>query len=230
MLISYQRRGGMQPPPDNETLTIEDDGSFSLWRSISWAVYPPTPVGRFAGKLSAAMLERLKQASAAASQSGNIHLISRPGNAIQTIELGKVRGEVSANDDAPGAWGTLITLLSDLARDLTAHPVAAIALEVADEGKSARLVHRGKQPLKLDLTGMTLHADLFRPKTYETVKGWNARKMATPGIVTVAAGWTFDLSFDHNFKIATGLVVQAKAEFTIFDGDQAVPVSVESAP
>ncbi len=51
MIVTYRRVGGMQPPPDRELLTIDDDGSFTLWRSVGWATYPPTPVGRFSGRL-----------------------------------------------------------------------------------------------------------------------------------------------------------------------------------
>jgi hypothetical protein len=49
MMIHYARSGGFRPPRDREILTIEEDGAFTMWRSVGSAVHPPSPVGRFAG-------------------------------------------------------------------------------------------------------------------------------------------------------------------------------------
>src|SRR2546429_9613990 len=63
MIVSYARIGGRVPPPDNEGLQVEDDGSFTMGRSIA------PSVGRFAGKLSADELSRRKtEAEMAAAQ------------------------------------------------------------------------------------------------------------------------------------------------------------------
>src|SRR3989454_9572587 len=99
MIVDYARMGGRVPPPDNEGLQVEDDGSFTMWRSIA------PSVGRFAGKLSADALSRLKTEAEKAAAQGDV---SRPPTMDGSAERFQVEGATAAmgsDDYIEGPWG-----------------------------------------------------------------------------------------------------------------------------
>jgi len=230
MIVTYRRVGGIQPPPDRELLTIDDDGSFTLWRSVGWATYPPTPVGRFSGRLDSADVSTLQEEASSARTGGNVHLISMPGSAIEDIQISGAHGEIATHDTPDGPWAGLVAHVRQLLGDLTAHPRAAISLQVDPAGESARLVHLGSDALRIDLTALTVQAQLWRPADYGIVRTWNAAQVPALGVTTASPGWTFDLPFDHCFDVVEGTSVKAFVTCTLFDDATPTLISLESPP
>lgn len=227
MIVSYRRTGGQKPPRDREQLDIEKDGSFTMWRTVASATNPPTPVGRFSGQLDSPKLKSLESAVATAAQSGDLKITPVPGAANETITIDQIKASMGSNAKPEGAWARLTTDLRGLLVDLASFPQAAIAVEVASDGRTARLVHRGRDPLRLDLSSLTVRAVLW--KNYQKLGDWNASPTGSLGEVTANPGWALDLPFDHHFQVVEGSVVRAYINFEMFDGALKIPVSLTSA-
>jgi hypothetical protein len=225
MIISYQRSGGRRPPRDNESLRITSEGAFTMWRSVGASTYPATAIGSFAGTLAPDVHEALAREGAAAVTAGNLSLTPKPDGALETITVDSARASLGANDDPDGPWQPLINHLRQLLGDLTAQPRAAIAARVEPDGASARLEHLGTEPLRLDLTALTVRAVLWQ--NYTTRGDWRAPNAGLPGETTAAPGWSLDLPFDHGFTVQEGTSVRVYVTFGAFNDTVLVPVSVE---
>ena len=227
MNVRYRRGGGRRPPPDREVLDIASDGSFTMWRSNGSASYPPSPVGRFSGKLSVEDAGQLETLATAAAAAGDLDVTPPPDAAIERIELEGATARVGHHEEPEGPWGPLAALLRRLLGDLTAQPLAAIALEVAPGAAAARLVHRGTMPLELNLENLEVRAVLWQG--YRTQGDWRAPAgRAFAGRVTAGPGLAFDLPFDHGFEVGEGREVVAYATLVALDSGQPVPVSLTS--
>lgn len=227
MKVHYERSGGRQPPRDREILEISEDGSFTLWRSVGWATHPPTPVGRFAGHLEPETHQAVRVAAVAAVAAGDLRLLPKPDAAIETVLVDSVRARMGTHEEPPGAWGTLMTHLRQLLGELTNQPQAALGLEVVDGGRSARLIHLGSQPLRLDFNDLTVRAVLW--EGYRKVGDWWAARGWRPSgsaDVTATAGWSLALPFEHNFVVTEGREVVAFVTLTIYDGERRIPISL----
>jgi hypothetical protein len=226
MTITYQRSGGRRPPRDNESLRIDDEAGFTMWRSVGAATYPATAIGRFAGTLTSEAREALTQEGAAAVAVGNLSLTPKPDGALETIVVAGVQASLGANDDPTGPWLPLVSRVRQLLGDLTAQPRAAIAVEVGQDGTSAQLVHLGTEPLRLDLSALTVRAVLWQ--NYATRGDWRAPNPGLFGELNAEPGWSLNLPFDHGFTVADGASVRAYVTFSAFNGEVSVPVSVEA--
>jgi hypothetical protein len=227
-MITYQRKGGLRPPPNNETLRIKEDGTFTLWRSVSLASIPPSPIGRFSGVLAEDLHLQLQDAARTATASGNLAILPRPDSVIESIDLPGAKATLGIHDQAGGPWGRLIGLLRPLLGDLTRFPRAAIALEVLDNGQAARLIVRGADPLRLDLSKLEVQAILWRNDSLEGRWSAAAASNSTLAPLTANAGWALDLPFDHGFAITADSRVVAYAYFDVFDGEKFVSVSLQT--
>jgi hypothetical protein len=226
--INYSRSGGFQPPPDHETLFIDAGGTFSMWRSVSMASNPLSPIGRFAGQLDAQMHARLQAAAAAAAAAGDLRITPVPDAAIETFQVGGVRATMGAHDTPQGPWLDLVKPLRQLLGKLAAFPVAAIALEVSPNGRSARLVHRGAETLRIDLGDLGVRAVLWRDFVPEANWRASGEQIGDRGSVRATPGWSLELPFDHGFECAPGDKVVAYVTFAAFEGDAAVLVSLQT--
>src|SRR5690242_11482166 len=145
------------PPPDHEELEIGEEGAFSMWRSIGRATQPPTPVGLFNGRLEAGLYAELREEARAAAQARDLYISPAPDSPLEAITIGDIdvhKAYLGIHDDPEGAWGALVDRLRSLLGELTRFPRAALAVEVLEGGHRARLVHRGEEPLRLDLRGL----------------------------------------------------------------------------
>jgi len=230
MICTYERGGGMAQPSDNELLEIENDGSFTMWRSVGWATVPPTPVGRFAGQVNKNDLRLLKEEAGAASGAGDLSSRMQPGIPVETIETEGASAEVTPGRDIPGPWGKLVEHLRELLGSLADQPAAALALEVAGDRQRARLVHLGDDPLRLDLGEVTLHVSQ-QSQTGAGLGEWRLPATDLGGEITAEAGWSIDLPFDHGLTLETGSSMTVVANLVAFDEDGlAVPVSLAASP
>jgi|GEM_PF-2460678 len=226
MIVTYLRAGGMNPPPDREELTIENDGSFRLWRSVGWATYPPTAIGLFAGKLEPDTLNELKLETAAANKVGKIKRIPMPGSAVEEINTGKAKAEILDYVELEAGWKELVERLRQMLHDLTASPRAAIELHHLTDKNELELVHLGTTALKLDLSELVIKARHMDKKTYSTIAEWQFDQ--NMGKITAEPGWSLKLPFKPDFTLNPDSEVLVFATFTIFDGNKRVPVSIQA--
>jgi hypothetical protein len=226
MIVTYLRAGGMQPPPDREELTIENDGSFRLWRSVGWATYPPTAIGLFAGKLEPETVDALKGEVAAANKVGKIKKIPMPGSAVEEINTGKARAEILDYVELETGWKELVERLRQMLHDLTASPRAAIELHYLTDKNELELVQLGTTALKLDLSELAISARHMDKKTYSTVAEWKTNQ--NMGKITAEPGWVLNLPIKPDFTLNEDSEVLVFATFTIFDGNKRVPISIQA--
>ncbi len=227
MFIRFQSRGGTSAPQDREQLEIDDQGTFSMWRSIVGnAPYPLDAVGHFVGQLDSSALAGLKSEVAAARSQGDLKKTPPRDAATTTVEIDGAKASLGSSDVADGDWGSLLAHLRSLEFELLRYPEAAIALELVNGGSAARLVYHGKVPIKVDLHNMVVRAVLWEGFT----KRGDWRAANKPGESPIAdlanSGWSVDLPFDHNFKVGPGQAIKAYVTFAIYDGDTRVPVSI----
>jgi hypothetical protein len=209
-------------------LSIDDDGAFSMWRSVSMASNPLSPIGRFAGQLDAQTHAQLQKAAEAAEAAGDVHITPVPDAAIETFQVGAARATMSTPDTPQGPWADLVVPLRQLLAKLAAFPVAAIAIEVAPDGRSARLVHRGTETLRIDLGDLGVRAVLWRDYVPETDWHAPAEQTRDRGTILAEPGWSLDLPFDHGFACAPGDKIVAYVTLTAFEGDADVPVFLQT--
>ncbi len=225
MFIHYQSRGGTVTPQDREQLEIDEHGAFTMWRSIVGnAPYPMDAVGRFSGQLDPKTLADLKNEVAAAKGQGDLKKAPPRDAATATIEIDGAQASLGGTDEGEGAWGKLIAHLRTLQFELLRHPQAAIALELTQGGKGARLVHQGKEPLKIDLKDLSVRAVLW--EGYTKRGDWRATSKPSASSDSAVPGWSLDLPFGHDFQIGSGQTVKAYVTFAVYDGTARVPVSI----
>jgi hypothetical protein len=100
-VLDFRREGG-SAPRDHEILTVADDGSFSMWRTVGRSTQPPSAVGRFAGAVPP---ERWASLSAALEQCRRTDPIDLPlpaDAAREKVVFGK-RISTWADDAVPPA-------------------------------------------------------------------------------------------------------------------------------
>jgi hypothetical protein len=199
--MHYRKTGGF-PPPDNEVLDIEPDGSFRLWRTNARASRPPTPVGRFAGRVPGPELGELQAAAAACRPIEPPTASLIPDAAVESITVGERQYRGSDGEDIPGPWGDLVSQLRRLLVSLTDQPAAAVALGRLDA--TTQLRHLGSEPLELDLSGAVVRGVSWdadggiREEWQYPVDG--------PRMANAAPGWTFDLPAGDGPPASTVLV------------------------
>ena len=228
MMIRYARSGGFRPPRDREILTIEKDGAFTMWRSIGSAVYPPSPVGRFAGQLEPRTQESLTKAVQAVAHEGDIDIVPKPGSAIVNIETDQVHARMGIHDEPGNSWGALAELLQGLLKNLTSCPVAAMDVAVSDDGKKAHLAHLGQQPLLLDLSELIVRAVLW--EDHKKLGDWSTSGTAAgEDQISAAINWKLELPFDHGFDPSGEQNVVVYVTFAISHKNQFIPVRLDSS-
>jgi hypothetical protein len=188
--LVFRREGGL-PPPDHEVLTLRADGSFQLWRTIARASRPPSPVGRFGGRLDDAQWSGLARLIDTCRRAPAVELSLPPDAAREKVVLGK-RISTWADDKLPPApFDSLAGELRALLGTLTASPEAAITVEPGPAGPDgARLVHLGWGGLELDLSRARVRA--VRWEGGVPGQEWSA-EVGGPRSVTAAPGWTYPL-------------------------------------
>jgi hypothetical protein len=220
VIVRFERVGGREPPPDRERLQVEDDGSFTLWRS-NWSPV----VGRFGGRLADSELEGLREDITAAAATGSSSLTPYPDAAIDIVEAGGASAMAGQHQVIEGPWGDLFARLRRLLGALTDQPVAAIAVE--RNGLAARLVHRGGETLDLDLQGLWVRVVQW-DKEYTKVGDWSARH---PGKALAAGpGWALDLPSDHGLTEREDAVLHTYVGLAAMDDALRVDMQIVDTP
>jgi hypothetical protein len=224
MIVRYSRVGGRVPPPDNEGLRIDDDGSFSMWRSIAPAI------GRFAGKLEPSEVNSIKSEVKNAAAAGDFSKPPSPDGSVDLVDIDGGHASLGSNDYAEGAWATLLDHLRQLLDDLMAKPRAAIGIDVDRDGRKARLVHLGDKPIAIDLSGLSVRAVLWG-RGYRKLGDWSSSsKVAGSSPVEAGQSWNVALPLDHDFKLGKDRVLHVYATFAVTEDGQRADVTAQHIP
>ena len=223
-MLRYRVTGGRDVPAHDELLEI-DGRAFRLWRSSGAPV-----AGQFAGTLAASEAEPLDEAVAGVAGVDPPTAVAPPGSPAETIETADGR-RIDLGYLAPvaGPWGALAATLRGLLDGLTDRPLAAVALDVAADGTHARIVHRGSEPIEVDVSALRI-AVLAWQGYYEPAGTWDRGPLDLPGGGTVGPGWELDLPFTHGLPTGDGYALQVAVDFALRTHDEWRRVGVVRVP
>ncbi len=167
-------------------------------------------MGWFAGSLSADRLDGLRAAIDAATATS---ALPPPGSSVETLEVpGRDPVVVTGMDEAEP--------LRELLDEMVDSPRAAVGLD------GGRLVHRGTDPLELDLTTVAVQAYFW--KGYYEPAG-QASEVLAGERVEAGPGWTLDLpALDP--PPGDDITTHVTVDFAIVANGNVVPVQVQHLP
>jgi hypothetical protein len=224
MLVGYDIGGGGLRLFDGEHLRVSDDGDFELWLLSEAPV-----VGRFRGHLAAASTAELARLAGQVLPAPDALL--PPGGRAERWVAGAASIVVAAGRTPDGAWGDLVTAARGLMDAMTAHPVAALALSVADDWRSATLRSVGPERIPVAADPLTVEVAAWSGY-YDPVGTWDA----PPGSAPVpgdggAPGWSMKIPLAHDFAPGPGRVLHVKVGLTVLaDGARARLVATVAPP
>ena len=210
MLASYHRSGGRRPS-DDESLEIEDDGSFVLTRTVGGP-----RVGSFAGTISkqalAALVKLVEKADDLDDRPTGL-----PPHVIESVETTRADITVGAHSKAAGPATKLVKRMRQLADELTDHPVAALELRVADDGHAITLASVGTEPVGADLGSASITWTLFG-QGEELLTAGEIEGPANAGSKAhLAAGWSAELPISPEPEFNSRRTLDVQAEFDLVD-------------
>lgn len=226
MIAAWYRRGGAGWPPDAESLSVEDDGTFHLWRSVG-----ATAAGRFSGTLAPDRIEPLREAATAAESTGDLTLPTLPDAGVETAVTLDRRADFSSGVDVDGPWKPLVVELRRMADEFVRCPSAAVGLAVGDGGLACRLVHLGGEEVLVDLGSLRLRADVW-DGWYVPAGSWVAPLPVVTGGGRVSAtpGWSIELPFDHGLDLGPGRTLHAAADLQLVVAGNELAAGLRHAP
>jgi hypothetical protein len=203
------------PPPVREILDVEDDGSWTVWRSVGLAI------GRFAGSGEAASGagKRIIALAAAAEADeppadGNFP----PDATVDSIDLGGRSVSVPYRETVGGSWGELLAACRGLLDEALEHPRAAIGLVVAGPDR-VRLEHRGEEPLPIELGSAQVEATVWADGVFVAAGTGRIKS----GRLDAGPGWSLDVQLEGIDPSAKGEAVTF-VSFVADDGGVYIPV------
>jgi hypothetical protein len=205
-MLRYRVTGGRDVPAHDEQLEI-DGRAFRLWRSSGAPV-----AGQFAGTLAASEAEPLDQAIADVAGVDPPSAVAPPGSPAETIETADGR-RIDLGYLAPvaGPWGALSAALRGLLDGLTDRPLAAVALEVADDGT------RPDRPPweRADRGGrVALRIAVLAWQGTTSPRGPGTRAGGPAGRRDGRSGWNMD-PFTHGLPTGDGYALQVAVDFAL---------------
>jgi hypothetical protein len=216
--VSFDRLSDA-PPPLRETLDVEDDGSWRVWRSVGQAI------GRFAGspEVADSAGKRILELAAAAEGSDPPSKGKFPPDAtIERIHVGDRSATVPYRHTPDGPWGELVAASRRLLDEAIAHPRAAIRLVVVGPDR-VRLEHRGQEPLPIELGSAQVEATVWHDGAF--VGAGMGRIDA--GHVDAGPGWSLDVPLEGIDPSAGGEAV-IFVSFVADDGGVYIPVTLSA--
>jgi len=216
--VLFTRISG-SPPPAQEVLAIEADGSWTAH------LVTGTVVGRFAGPAGdGGPGGRIVDLADRAVASEPPAIGNQPLDA--TIDRVSVDGRSLVTEyrtDPGGPWGDLLGACRALLFDAVANPVAAIAMVVAAPDR-LRLEHRGTEPMSVDMNGAEVEGTVWTESGEYLTRG-TARLDAGP--VEAGPGWHRDVLLEGLDPAKPGNLV-AIIGFAIELGGSYVPVTLSA--
>jgi hypothetical protein len=224
MTVSYHRSGGARSGvPESEWLSVDGD-TFQAWRTTG-----ASAAGHFGGTLTADESDRLTHAVAACEAAEPAHPpVRRPGATGVQVDIDSTSVRYGSGSPPPGPWATLDKVLHDLCDAVVDRPTAAIGIDPADDG--TRLVHLGRDPIEVDLTGGTFVAMAFTGWYHEEARSEGALE---GGKETAEPGWTTPIPIGElpdGDAVGEKVTVHVIARLTIGEGRNAKQVEVAHTP
>lgn len=217
MILRLVIADGSQKPAVAESVEVADDGALTGWRSVS-----DGGVGWFAGRLPEGELAAVRALAEVRALAGETldPGPAPPDSAEEVLEL-EATGPISI----AGSTDDLATAARHLLDRLTDFPLAAVAVSfVAPD--VARLVHRGTDPVRLDLGVVAVRATAWRGY-YEPAGDWSG-VVEGPGEVEAGPGWTYDVPLE--LDAAGDVVIHLAVDLAILSGPNRVPVRARYTP
>ena len=223
-MLRFHVVGGRGEPRSDEHLEVDGD-RFSLWRSAG----VPT-VGRFAGSLPADVVGDIASASEEIAREEPPVVEMPPDAALETLELPDAPVALLGQGvEPPGALGRLVVRLRGLMDELTDQPVAAVGLEIDEGWTGARLVHRGSDPVQVDVSELRVSVYAWKGY-YEPAGRWQRGPIALEAAAEAGPGWSVDLPFDHDLPTGQSHSLQVAVDFRLLDGEAWRSVSAARVP
>jgi hypothetical protein len=221
VILSYHRADGRRVPAEAEAVTVDDDGAISGWRSVSLGA-----VGSFAGRLPDGELADLRDAVAAVAGAAPPGTPPPPGSPTETLDVAP-HGPVDVAGVDDGAWGELTDRARALLDRMTDFPRAAVALDVEGAGH-ASLVHRGTEPVDVDLTPATVRHTRWHGY-YESA---DETTDPLPGgtLVHAEPGWSLELPAARGGEPGADVTWHLTVTFAIVTPNARVDVELQHAP
>jgi len=224
MRVSYHRGGGGRSGvASSEWLSIDGD-TFEAWRTVG-----ASAAGRFAGTLTPHETARLTHAVAACETAEPAHPpVRRPGATSVQVDIGSTSVTYGRGSPPPGPWTELDNVLQELCDAVVDRPTGAIGIEAA--GVATQLVHRGHDPIAVDLSGGTFVAIAYTGWYHEEARSEGA---LDGGRVTAAPGWSVPIpvgELPDSETVSDKVTVHVTARFTIGEGRDAKQVEITHAP
>ncbi len=202
-------------PPLREMLDVDENGSWTVWRSVGVAV------GRFAGSGEAASGAGKRIIDLAAAAEGSQEPSSKDVGAdatVDSIDIGDRSVAVPYRHSPDGPWGALFAACRIVLDEALDHPKAAIALVVAAPDR-VRLEHRGEEPLPIELGSAQVEATVWADGVF--VAAGTGRIEA--GHVDAGPGWSLEVPLEGIDPAAKGEAVTF-VSFVANDGGVYIPV------
>jgi hypothetical protein len=215
-MLRFHRNDGSTSPATAENVDLADDGRFTGWRSIA------PVVGWFAGELPTSECEELRTAIAGLDDA--VPDPPPPGASVETLELPARDPLVVSGVEGDGPLGRVVDRARRLLDDMVGSPRAAVALEA---GSPPRLVHRGTDPIELDLSTVAMHAHHWRG--YYEPAG-EATEVLSGQRVEAGPGWTLDLPSLPAAPSGSDITTHLTVDLAIVAGGNVVPVQVQHLP
>jgi hypothetical protein len=219
VIAAYQRTGhGV--PSDDESLEIEDDGSFELRRTNGSPV-----AGVFAGTVPADRLTALRAAAEAATGAPAGEAAPPPsGRTIEYVATEEDGISIVSGSTPPPAWDELATVLRHLVLDLVDQPTAAVGAELVEGGRRLVLRQLGPEPVEADPDRATLSLEAV-DESGQQLGAWSTSLADLVGDVPEAKGdgtdswerppgWSLEIDLPHDLppgRVRGTLVMWIKA-------------------
>jgi hypothetical protein len=210
MLAAYHRGGGDRPR-DDESLEIEEDGSFVLTRTVGGP-----RVGSFAGKIppkARAPLARL----VATADDFDERPSGLPPHVIETVTTSRADIDVGARAKTRNPATKLVKRLRQLSEDLTAEPVAALELSVARNGSSITMTSLGSAPVEVDFGQASLTFTLFGEGEELLTAGEISAPLDARTRARLDPGWTAELAIKPELEFNPRRTLDVRVEFDLYD-------------
>jgi hypothetical protein len=212
MLATYHRGGG-DPPKDDESLDVEEDGSFVLIRTVGGP-----RVGTFAGKIPRHAYAALARLVAKAGDFEE-RPTGLPPHVMESLTTSRADIEVGVRAKTSNPATKLVRRMRELSEDLTAAPVAALELSVAADGSSITMTSVGSAPVEAAFGQASLTYTLFGEGEELLSAGEIAGPLHARTRARLDPGWTAELAITPDLQFNARRTLDVKVEFDLYDAD-----------
>ena len=211
MTLVRSHRSGGRRPSDDESLEVDDDGSFDLTRTVGGP-----RVGSFAGTMSTRSLTALKRLVEQADDLDD-RPTGLPPHVLESVSTSRAEISVGARSMADVPAMKLVKHMRKLVDTLTDQPAAALELRVADDGGSITLASVGRDPIEADLGQASITWTLFGAQEELLTAGELPAPPDVHGKARLDPGWSTDLPIDADVDFNPRRTLDVTVELDLHD-------------